>query len=307
MVYKTDDMSKIIHLDCPDRYCELYGLESYNPLVAVVELDKAENAVNATVNFDFYAVFLKHIKCGVMQYGMTTYDYDEGTIVSIGPGQVVSCQAYEGKRPRCTALLFDKELVRGTALGRKMSRYSFFSYQSNEALHMSDQEKQTIMDCMEKIRVEAEEDVDLHSRDIILMNIELLLEYCLRFYDRQFTTREVANRGVLEQFEANLADYMQSEELHRNGLPTVKYFADRACLSPNYFGDLVKKLTGRTAQDIILGHIIELGKQMILGTDMTVNEISDALGFQYSQHFSRFFKKRTGQTPTEYRQSSVNK
>jgi len=303
MVNKIDLMSKIIELDCPDRYCELYGLQNYNPLVSVVELDRAENAVSGTCNFGFYAMFLKHQKCGVMQYGMTTYDYDEGTIVSIGPGQVVRCEAPQGHRPRCTALLFDKSLVRGTALGRKMSRYTFFSYQSNEALHMSEAEKQIVMDCLEKIRLESEQDTDHHSRDIIVMNIELLLEYCMRFYDRQFTTRQVTNAGVLEKFEANLNEYMQGGEVRQSGLPTVKYFADKACLSPNYFGDLVKKLTGKTAQEIILDKVVELAKEMLIGSEKPISEVAYDLGFQYAQHFSRFFKKKTGSTPLEYRNS----
>jgi len=301
MVNKVDLMSKIISLDCPDRYCELYGLESYNPQVCVVELDQATTPVRGTCNFGFYAMFLKHQKCGVMQYGRTTYDYEEGTIVSIGPGQVVRCETPEGQRPRCTALLFDKSLVRGTALGKKMARYSFFSYTSNEALHMSEQEKQTIIDCMEKIRIESSEDIDHHSRDIIVMNIELLLEYCMRFYDRQFTTRDVANRDILEKFEASLNEYMMGDAVRQHGLPTVKYFADKACLSPNYFGDLIKKLTGKTAQEIILDHIVECGKEMLIGTDKPVTDIAYDLGFQYAQHFSRFFKKKTGCTPLEFR------
>jgi len=303
MVIKETTMDKIITLDCPDRYCELYGLENYNPLVSVVELDKATSAVDGVTNFGFYAMFLKHQKCGEMQYGMTTYDYDEGTIVSIGPGQVVRCHTPEGKRPRCTALLFDRKLLHGTALGRKMSRYTFFSYTSNEALHMSDTERQTIMDCLEKIRQESEQDTDHHSRDIIVMTIELLLEYCMRFYDRQFTTRETTNRDILQRFEQGLDEYMSSQEVHRTGLPTVKYFADKACLSPNYFGDLIKKLTGRTPQEIILDRIVELGKEMLLGTEKPVNEIAYDLGFQYAQHFSRFFKKKAGCTPLEYRNS----
>jgi len=304
MIKKEGNMDKIVQLDSPDRYCELYGLTSYNPLVCVVELDQATNAVDDVTNFGFYAMFLKYARCGEMQYGMTTYDYNEGTIVSIGPGQVVRCQAPAGVRPRCTALLFDKKLVAGTALGRKMSRYSFFAYSSNEALHMSDQERATIVDCMEKIRVESEQTTDHHTRDIIVMNIELLLEYCMRFYDRQFTTRTTTNQGILERFELLLNEYMQSDQVHTAGLPTVKYFADKICLSPNYFGDLIKKLTGNSPQDIILNRIVDLGKEMLLGTDKSVAEVAYSLGFQYAQHFSRFFKKRTGCTPMEYRSSA---
>jgi len=294
-------MDKIISLDCPDRYCELYGLENYNPLVSVVELSDATNRVDDVTNFGFYAMFLKYQKCGEMQYGMTKYDYDEGTIVSIGPGQVVRCNTPEGIRPRCTALLFDKKLIRGTSLGKKMSRYTFFSYTSNEALHMSDDERKIIIDCMEKIRIESNQEMDHHSRDIIVMNIELLLEYCMRFYDRQFTTRNITNKGILEKFENYLNEYMESNEVHTNGLPTVKYFADKMCLSPNYFGDMIKKLTGNTAQEIILNKILELGKEMLIGSDKTVSEVAYDLGFQYSQHFSRFFKNKTGLTPNEYR------
>ena len=298
-------MEKVVQLDCPDRYCELYGLENYNPLVSVVELQDATNAVDDVTNFGFYAMFLKHEKCGEMKYGMTRYDYDEGTIVSIGPGQVVRCQAPEGTRPRCTALLFDRRLIAGTPLARKMNRYTFFSYNSNEALHMSDEERNTIIDCMEKIRIESNQDTDHHSRDIIVMTIELLLEYCMRFYDRQFTTRQITNRGVLEKFETLLSEYMASDAVHETGLPTVRYFADKICLSPNYFGDLVKKLTGKSPQEIILDKIVELGKEMLIGTDKSVADVSYDLGFQYPQHFSRFFKKKTGSTPLEYRNAKA--
>jgi len=298
-------MDKIVQLDCPERYCELYGLECGNPLVSVVELENSTNAVDSVTNFGFYAMFLKHVKCGEMLYGMTKYDYREGTIVSIGPGQVVRCTAPAGQPPRCTALLMDKRLFAGTPLARKMSRYTFFSYTSNEALHMSDEEERMVMDSMRRIGSESETTADDHWRDIVVMNIELLLEYCVRFYDRQFTTRQVTNRGVLERFEHLLEEYMRGEQVHTSGLPTVKYFADKICLSPNYFGDLVKKLTGKSAQDIILDKIVDLGKEMLLGTDKTVTDVAYDLGFQYAQHFSRFFKKRTGCTPLQYRHESM--
>jgi len=304
MIRKMENIDKIIKLNGPDDYCDLYGLTNNNSLVSVVELDEATTPVQCVCNFGFYAMFLKHIKCGTMRYGITTYDYDEGTIVSIGPGQVVSCETHAGKRPRCTALLFSPSLIKGTALGRSMNRFSFFSYSSNEALHMSDSEREIIVDCLAKIKTESEEELDKHSRAIVVKNIELLLEYCLRFYDRQFETRSVVNSDILQRFESLLSDYMNGSEVHTNGLPTVKYFADKICLSPNYFGDLIKKLTGKTAQQYILDKIVDLGREMILGSDKPISEIAYDLGFQYPQHFSRFFKKRTGCTPMEYKAMS---
>jgi len=301
MVKTVGNMDKILQIDSVEKYCELYGLDCPNELVSVVELSDAENLVHDVCNFGIYTMFLKHEKCGEMKYGMTTYDYAEGTIVSIGPGQVVSCNTPEGRRPRCTALLFSPKLIRGTSLGRQMQRYSFFSYTSNEALHMSDEEKNIVIDCMAKIKAEAADEIDVHSRSIVLKNIELLLEYCLRFYDRQFTTRETVNKGIIERFDALLFDYMNSGEQRRQGLPTVKYFADKICLSPNYFGDVVKRLTGRTAQEHILSRLIDMGKEMLIGTDKSVSDIAYDLGFQYPQHFSRFFKNKVGLTPKEFR------
>jgi len=300
MISKEHRMDKILNLDTPERYCELYGLQCYNPQVCVVDLHDSEIRVDSVTNFGFYAMFLKLEKCEI-SYGRTVYDNEDGTLVSIGPGQVCRCVAPEGQRPKCTALLFDKKLIQGTRLGKNIDKYSFFSYSSNEALHMSEDEMKIVLDCMEKIRIESENDTDGHSRDIIVMGIELLLEYCMRFYDRQFTSRAKLDKDILTRFESLLNEYFRDDNQSRYGLPTVKYFADKICLSPGYFGDLVKKMTGRTAQDIILDKIADLSKELLLGTDKSVSEVAYTLGFEYPQHFTRFFKKRTGQTPQDYR------
>lgn len=303
-IKKISGNMEIIRLDSIDQYNRLYGLETMHPLVSVVDLSKATRSLpmECTLNYGVYALFLKQVKCGDILYGRQPYDYQEGTVTSFAPGQVVKVL----RNPEVTVmdvqgLLFHPDLIRGTSLGKDIRRYSFFSYSSNEALHLSDEEKQLFKDCLEKIRMELCRPIDKHSKRLISMNIELLLDYCMRFYDRQFITRTVANQGVLARFDELLDEYFRSGMAESEGLPTVKYFADKVCLSPNYFGDLIKKESGRTAQEHIQNKIIDIAKDKILGSDKTVSQIAYELGFQYSQHFSRLFKKLTGSTPMEYR------
>jgi len=207
----------------------------------------------------------------------------------------------DGMKPMATGLLFHPDLIRGTSLGENIRQYSFFSYSSAEALHLSETEKEIFTDCLHKIKLELLRPIDKHSKRLISRNIELLLDYCMRFYERQFITRREANRDVLTKFEALLDAYFMENMPERNGLPTVRYFADKVCLSPNYFGDLIKKETGKTAQEYIQDKIMDVAKQQIVGTDKTVSQIAYELGFQYSQHFNRIFKKNVGCTPNEYR------
>ncbi len=299
--------SDIINLKSIDQYNRLYGLETLHPLVAVVDLKNATTyPTHFTLNYGVYALFLKQTRCGDLRYGRQPYDYQEGTVTSFAPGQVVEVKMEEGTRPLAQGLLFHPDLIRGTSLGREIKRYSFFSYASNEALHLSDEEKQIYLDCLSNIQAELQHPIDKHSRRLIVRNIELLLDYCMRFYERQFITRATANKDVLTKFEEELDWYFQSQLPQEQGLPTVKYFADRACLSPNYFGDLVKKETGRTAQEYIQDKLINIAKEEILSQTRNVSEIAYRLGFQYPQHFTRIFKKRVGCTPGEYRNGSFN-
>lgn len=294
--------SDIINLKSIDQYNRLYGLETLHPLVAVVDLKNATTyPTHFTLNYGVYALFLKQTRCGDLRYGRQPYDYQEGTVTSFAPGQVVEVKMEEGTRPLAQGLLFHPDLIRGTSLGREIKRYSFFSYASNEALHLSDEEKQIYLDCLSNIQAELQHPIDKHSRRLIVRNIELLLDYCMRFYERQFITRATANKDMLTKFEEELDWYFQSQLPQEQGLPTVKYFADRACLSPNYFGDLVKKETGRTAQEYIQDKLINIAKEEILSQTRNVSEIAYRLGFQYPQHFTRIFKKRVGCTPGEYR------
>lgn len=297
-------MEKVVKLDHVDQYNSLYGLETLHPLVSVVDLTKATRSVNhVQMTYGLYALFLKGTKSCDIKYGRKNYDYQEGTIVCFAPGQSASVEMIEEEvKPEVYGIVFHPDLIRGTSLGKTIKDYTFFSYAVNEALHLSDQEKEIVMDCLNKISIELEHAIDKHSKSLIAMNIELLLNYCMRFYERQFITRKVENKDALTKFEQLLDDYFRDSVQMPEGLPTVKYFADKICLSSNYFGDMVKKETGKTPQEHIQDKIIELAKGYIVETDETVSQIAYSLGFQYPQHFCRLFKRRVGCTPNEYRQ-----
>lgn len=298
-------MDKIIRLDTVDDYNKLFGFETRHPLVSVVDLKDATRVPKrVTVNYGIYAVFLKDTRCGTLRYGRQKYDYQEGTVTSFAPGQVVETEMDENVKPAARGVLFHPDIIKGTSLGQEIRSYSFFSYSSNEALHLSLREREIFSDCLDKINLELDHSIDRLSKRLISRNIQLLLDYCLRFYERQFITRAEANGTVLSRFENLLDEYFENSSAQTEGLPTVRYFADKVCLSPNYFGDLVKKETGKTPQEYIQNKIIDLAKEMIIGTDKTVSEIAYELGFQYSQHFSRIFKKNVGCTPLEYRKMS---
>lgn len=304
------EKEEIIHLDNIDAYNKIYGYETKHPLVTVVDFDsvvKNDLPEKCTLYYGLYAIFLKQTFCGDITYGRQPYDYQEGTVVSFAPGQVVKCNHRNGdklKAKPCIGLLFHPDLIRGTELGRDIRQYNFFSYDSREALHLSEEERGIFRECIRNIRTELNHSIDTHTKKLVCRNIQLLLDYCLRFYERQFITRQNVNRDVLSRFERLLDEYFDSQENMRQGLPTVKYFAERCFLSPNYFGDLVKRETGHTPQEMIQSRVISAAKDCLLGSDKSISEISYSLGFQYSQHFNRFFKRLTGQTPSEYRKTA---
>jgi len=252
--------------------------------------------------FGFYTIFLKDVKCGDLHYGRHTYDYQEGTLVFLAPGQVAGINSNgEIYQPKGYALVFHPDLIHGTSLGRHMQDYSFFSYQSNEALHLSERERKIVLDCFSKIEYELEHAIDKHSKQLIVSNIELFLNYCIRFYDRQFITRENIHKGVLGRFENLLNEYFQTDKPQNIGLPSVAYCAGELNLSAGYFGDLVKKDTGKTAQEYIQTKVIDIAKEKIFDPSKSVSVIAYELGFKYPQHFTRLFKQKTGHTPNEYR------
>jgi AraC family transcriptional regulator, transcriptional activator of pobA len=296
-------MSDIIRLETISQFNMIKGIETRHPLVSVFDYadTKCKVLPDGRYHFGYYAVFLKEVICGELQYGRNTYDYDIGTLVFVGPGQVMGIKNVPGYTPKGKTLLIHPDFIKGTSLARQMSSYSFFSYELNEALHLSQRERQIILELFNKIDYELDQPIDKHSKTLISNNIETLLNYCLRFYDRQFITRDDLNKGILSQFESLLHDYFESEKPKTIGLPSVAYFAEQLHLSANYFGDLMKKETGKSAQEHLHLKLLDKAKEKIFDTSKTISQIAYELGFQYPQHFSRMFKNETGYSPNEYR------
>lgn len=297
----VNDMSEISKADI-HWYNNYMGVETLHPLVSVIDYSKLDPIHSFRINIDFYAVFMKDTKTGSLTYGRNYYDYQEGSIVCAAPGQVLGTDAPEEVfQPKGWGLLFHPDLIYGTSLASKMKKYTFFSYESNEALHLSKKEQGIILDCFNRILEELNNNIDNHSQTLVSVYIELLLDYCVRFYERQFITRKTVNKDILTRFENLLEDYFETDSPQTIGLPTVKSCADQLFLSPNYFGDLIKKETGKTAQEYIQIKIIGIAKDRLQDSSKTISEIAYELGFQYVPHFNRSFKKIVGCTPNEYR------
>lgn len=296
------NMEGMNRFDTVTEYNIFNNHETLHPLVSVIDFSKAAPRRLKRTYFGFYLVLLKDVNCGDLRYGKNTYDYQEGTLIFLAPGQILDMEPSEELyQPKGHGVIFHQDLITGTPLGRIINEYSFFSYNVNEALHISEKERQIILDCFAKIKHELDHAIDKHSKKLIASNIELLLNYCDRFYDRQFITRDNVNKGVLEKFEELLNGYFSSDKPKKTGLPSVAYFAGELHYSANYFGDLIKKETGKSAKEYIQNKIIDMAKNIIFSTDKTVSEIAGELGFKYPQHFSRMFKNETGYTPNEFR------
>lgn len=298
-------MDDVVRIDSITQFNEAMGVETFHPLVSVVDFEKmtpAKPMGKMRISYGFYTVYLKDIKCGDIKYGCNYYDYQDGTLVFIAPDQVLSIENYkENIKPKGWALRFHADILRGTSLGQNIRNYNFFSYEVNEALHLSESERQIILDCLTKIDMELRHPIDKHSKTLIVRNIELFLDYCVRFYDRQFITRSHVNKDILVRFERLLDDYFSSGKTQMLGLPSVKYFADQLNLSSGYFGELIKKETGKSAQEYIQLKLMEYAKEKLHDTSKSVSEIAYELGFKYPQHFTRLFKSAVGQSPNEYR------
>ncbi len=273
-------------------------------LIDVAETQIKENQMHLKVTYDLYMISLKDQDCGI-EYGRNSFDFGEGVMVYSAPGQVYTpIKPYQKGDIEGWMLFFHPDLIRNTNLGNQIADYSFFNYDVAEALHLSDKEEKTINNTVFNIQYEYEQTIDNHSQRVIVSNIELLLNYCRRFYERQFNTRTTRNKDILSIFYNELKKYFRSERQLESGLPSVKFFAEQSQLSQHYFSDLIKKETGRNPKDHINDFIIEKAKDLLLGTEQNISEIAYNLGFNYPHYFTRLFKSKTGQTPVEYRSVS---
>ena len=297
-------MSQLIHLKSIADLSRLLNVNDFHPLVAVVDFGKTKDHIEeeTRITTDFYSVMFKNYCKNSITYGRKAIDFNEGSLICVAPNQVITIdnEIEPRENPMGWGLFFHPDLIRNTSLNGKMKDYSFFSYEMAEALHLSDKEKQLLFECVVKIQTELKENIDDYSQTIIVSTIELLLNYCNRFYGRQFITRKATNRDVLAKVESLLKQHFSIKTLP-NGLPTVKDLADAVHLSPGYLGDLLKKETGLNAQEHIHHYVIAEAKNILLNSNQSISEIAYHLGFEYPQYFSRLFKQKTGTTPIEFR------
>ncbi|TKG89856.1 AraC family transcriptional regulator [Puteibacter caeruleilacunae] len=285
-----------------------YPTKPAHPLITLIDFSKVKMIKSETSKryiLGFYLVSLKKLSGAGFKYGRKDYDFSEASLLCMAPEQLsivtnVEVETY----PEGWGLYFHPDLIRSSFLNDKIKDYSFFSYDMNEALHLSDKEKNTLYAVVETIKEEFSINLDNHSHDLIISNIEVLLNYCKRFYGRQFITRSHHNKGVAAQFEKLVADYFDSEKVKINGLPSVKYCAEQLHLSANYLGDLLKQETGKSAIEHIHYHLIEKAKNLLLNSSESISEIAYELGFEQPQNFSKLFKKKTNMSPAEYRSTN---
>ena len=298
---------KIIHLQTISEIFLLFGLDKdiHHPLVGVVDFSKVNQQIDCEIKMsaDYYSIMFKNYPDNKIKYGRKNIDFQDGSLICMAPNQVIEIDNNEQASENIMGwgLFFHPDLIRGTSLNVKMKDYSFFSYETSEALHLSEKEKHILYECVSKIKTELGENIDLHSQNIIVSTIELLLNYCNRFYGRQFITRKGSNNSVLVQFEKILSEFYNKDNNQEKVLPSVKYLSEKLHLSPGYLSDLLKKETGKNTQDHIHRYLIEEAKSKLIGTNKSVSEIAYELGFDYPQYFNKLFKQKTGKTPITFR------
>ncbi len=293
-------MAKILKVNKTSDYSSYLGVIDRHPLITVIDYTEISPIRHSLNSYGVYGLFLQNDNNLDLMYGCGKYDYKDGSLICVAPGQIGGKED-NGERVKIGgwALLFHPDLIRGTTLGREIKTYSFFDYSVNEALHTNEQEYATLVSLLRQIKVETEAVRDAVQDQILVGYISLLLKYCQRFYNRQFMTRKLVNNDILIRFDEFLNDYFAQGRQTAEGLPSVSVCAEHLCMSPNYFSDLIKKMTGESPGRHIRHFIIRLIKSE-LATGLTVAEAAYKLGFDYPAHLTRLFKKETGQTPTAY-------
>ena len=297
---------QVIHSKSINDLLSGMGLEKpTHPLITIIDTEKlsyGEKTVGMRFSSDLYCIALKDSSCGI-DYGRNQYDFDEGVLMFTAPEQIITInKPQEINHVKGWMLYFHPDLIRKTALGEKLDFYNFFNYEVYEALHLSQQEQNTLTQIVELIKSEIKERIDNHSQQVLVSNIELLLNYSVRFYERQFNTRSASNLDIVSKVEVLLKDYYKNNELIDKGPPTIHYLADKCNLSPSYLSDLLAKETGRSAKDHINDFLVEKAKTLLLSSTDSISGIAYTLGFNYPHYFGRLFKQKTGKTPQEYRQ-----
>lgn len=277
-----------------------------HPLISVIDLadvtEMPESVLNA-VYTGFYVIALKKDCAGRCKYGQQYYDFEEGIMYFIAPNQVFQFEDIVMEKVKGTVLIIHPDFLQGYPLAAMMKGYGYFSYSSNEALHLSEREETMTLEILDNIRRETEANIDAFTQDLIVSNIDLLLKYCDRFYNRQFLTRKKANNDLLSKLESLLDDYFKSDKLAAEGIPTVQFIAQELNLSPNYLSDMLRTYTGQTTQQHIQNKLIEKAKELLSTTGLSVSEIAYRLGFEHPQSFHRLFKNQTSVSPVQFRES----
>ena len=291
---------KVLKVNRPSDYSSYLGVTDRHPLVSVIEYDRISPVFTTLNDYNVYGIFLRGDNLVDLTYGCGIYDYKEGTLLAVAPGQLGGTED-NGEKVNISgwSILFHPDLLQGTSLEKKINNYTFFDYSLNEALHMTEEERNIIIGIMRSIEDEINKPADSHQNDIIVNYIELMLNFCQRFYDRQFLTRKLEISDILTRFQNVLKEYYSSGEQLRSGLPTLQYMAEKLCLSPSYLGDLIKRSTGTNASKYIQ-RMIKKKKKNLMSAGQNISQTAYSLGFDYPQHFSRFFKREEGITPKEY-------